>query len=374
MAKRLPASVERAVSVACSAAFLCCACLVVAGCGSVDNTSHSLTSSLKVNPPANPRAITIGYVGVGDVLGERSAQMEANTIRGLRKAGYTVRYFKSLSLNPQPQLEAMNRFVNEGVDVLLIDPQFSNSWTDLLVPITSGGVKAVFVDRKPIGIRPSRYSAYVGANTRQLGTKAAQAVVRALKLGEKEDESFEALSAPRTLVVSSFLGSATDRDALSGWNDVASRFFSSVDQAVLGQDPDESQSAFRTSWEKLASQGRLPHVIFATNTVATQRTLAALKSLQVHVVPSVQEAMEKNAQLDSDGVKGWNVALVSLGQKSWLEKQTQAGVLAYGVSLPDDYSPQLTNIIANLVAGNAVAKDTSVAAHEFSSQVFSSQL
>lgn len=374
MAKRLPASVERAVSIACSAAFLCCACLVVAGCGSVDNTSHSLASSLKVNPPANPRAITIGYVGVGDVLGERSAQMEANTIRGLRKAGYTVRYFKSLSLNPQPQLEAMNRFVNEGVDVLLIDPQFSNSWTDMLVPITSGGVKAVFVDRKPIGIRPSRYSAYVGANNRQLGTRAANAVVRELKLGEYEDESFEALSAPRTLVVSSFLGSTTDRDAFNGWEDVGSRFFASVDQAVVGQDPDEALSAFRDSWEKLAEQGELPHVIFATNTVAAQRTLKALRNVGVSIVGSAREAMKKDSTLSASGERGWNVAIVALGQKSWLEKSTHEGVVAYGVSLPDDYSPELTSILANLMAGNAVAKDTSVAAQEFASQAFSSQL
>lgn len=373
MAQRLPASVERAVSVVCSAALLCSVCLLSAGCGT-SNSYPWLAPTLKVNPPANPRAITIGYVGVGDVLGERSAQMEANTIQGLRKAGYTVRYFKSLSLNPQPQLEAMNRFVNEGVDVLLIDPQFSNSWTDMLVPITSGGVKAVFVDRKPIGISPSRYSAYVGANNRQLGTRAADSVIRELKLGEYEDESFEALSAPRTLVVSSFLGSTTDRDAFNGWEDVGSRFFASVDQAVVGQDPDEALSAFRDSWERLAQQGELPQVIFATNTVAAQRTLKALRNVGVSIVGSAREAMKKDSTLSASGEQGWNVAIVALGQKSWLEKSTRKGVVTYGVSLPDDYSPQLTNIIANLVAGNAVAKDTSVAAHEFSSQAFSSQL
>lgn len=333
---------------------------------------------VSAKPPVSPSSLTVGYVGVGDTEGARAAQMERATINGLRRAGVRVLVFRSLSLNPQPQITAAQQFANRGVNALIVDPQFSNVWGDAFATIRDQGIKVILLDRMPLGIGQSRYDASLGPNYTQLGRQAAQWVLGRLGLWTAQDQTYEYGGTPRSLVVSSLLGSAPDTNAADGWSSQAGWLMDTLDNVVVGEDHDRAVAKLTSSWKSLAKAGTLPNVVFATNQTAAAVTLDALRAQGVRLVTDPAEAMRVDAawtkpRSSSKPATGWAVAVVCLGGNEWISSRVHGKKLAAGIALPGNYADRLVPLLTDLCADRPVAKNAVVPGTLIASPVASSQ-
>ncbi len=326
---------------------------------STDALSLSDAQAATSRPPVSPSSLTVGYVGVGDTEGQRAAQMERATIIGLRAAGVHVKVFRSLSLNPQPQITAAQSFADQGIDALIVDPQFSNVWGDAFATIRDQGIKIILLDRTPLGMAQSRYDAYLGCNYHQLGEQMAQWVLGRLGRWTSQDGTYEDGGVPRSLIVSSLLGSSPDNKAADGWSDKSGWLMQTLDSVAVGEDHEAALRRLSSSWDTLSCDGTLPHVIFATNQTAASVTIDFLTKKKVRLVTDPAEAMRLDA---SRGAKdAWAVAVVCLGGQDWLTEQTGQGGLSAGIAVPTDYSSRLVPLLTRLCTGIPTAKDEVVA-------------
>ena len=363
-ATRVAGSCRCVPRVLTASALVLCLATGLAGCGQA--------SSFRVPAPSPDSAklcggtrkaalcgLTVGYVGVGDTEGERAAQMERATIIGLRTAGVHVKVFRSLSLNPQPQITAAQSFADQGIDALIVDPQFSNVWGDAFATIRDQGIKVILLDRTPLGMAQSRYDAYLGSNYQQLGEQMAQWVLGRLGRWTGQDATFEDGGVPRSLIVSSLLGSSPDNKAADGWADKSGWLMQTLDSVAVGEDHATALRRLSSSWDALSKAKTLPHVIFATNQTAASVTIDLLKNKKARLVTDPARAMRLDA---SRGTKDpWAVAVVCLAGRDWIERQTGQGSLSAGIAIPTDYSSRLVTLLTRLCAGIPTAKDEVVA-------------
>lgn len=347
------------------AALLTTGLCLTSACGSV--SSPKVQSRSQSETKSGPLAgMSIGFVGVGQTEGARAAESERNTVQGLKKTGARVLYYRAQSLNPQPQIDAAQRFANQKVDALVIDPEFSNVWGDAFATMRSQGIRIIILDRKPLSLRVSRYDTFIGANNRLLGSLLAQWTIDSLGISP-DNHSFEDGGVPRAAIVSSLRGSAQDQYATDGWQNAAAGSLDTVISTSVGQDPDDAADKLSQSWTQLAHADRLPHVIFATNTVAADATLRAISQRGGHPVRSPREALFKDAgvQRSSRGVgndgkgtgKGWSVAVVAIGQYSWLKKMVAQGKIAHGQALPVSYASMVENVLVKLEKGDPLPRE-----------------
>lgn len=332
------------------------------GCSStVSSASRSKTlpsssiRSVPSRPPRSPSSLTIGYVGVGDTEGERAEQMERSTIRGLRATGIRVMTFRSLSLNPQPQITAAQAFADKGIDALVVDPQFSNVWGDAFATIRDQGIKVVLLDRLPLGMAQSRYDAYLGSNYSQLGTHMSQWVLGRLGRWTTANQTYEYGGTPRSLIVSSLLGSAPDNQAVDGWTDEAGWKMDTVETVAVGEVRQTAIVRLEAAWNRCALAGTLPHVIFATNQTAASATIDFLARAGVRTVQDPAEAMQADARRRPR--QPWAVAVVALAGRGWISSHERNGKLAAGIAMPTDYSSRLVSLLSKLCADIPTAKD-----------------
>lgn len=373
-ATRVAGSCRCVPRVLTASALVLCLATGLAGCGQA--------SSFRVPAPSPDSAklcggtrkaalcgLTVGYVGVGMTLGSRAAQAERNTVDGLRRAGANVLYFRSQSLNPQPQIEAAQRFANAKADALIVDPQFSNVWGDAFATMRSNGIKIILVDRKPLSLRVSRYDTYVGANYGELARRLARRTMSSFGLSATR-RNFEDGGVPRTAIVSSLLGSAPDVDATQGWTSEVTGVLDTVTTAAVGENPEDAVTRLRDQWNSLAAADRLPHVIFATNTLAATATLSMLRRVGAVCAPTPEQALARDAAVprtargagtDGKGTgRGWNVAVVALGQESWLRDQVFSGTIAFGQALPSDYSKVLVSVLRKVSEDRPLPRDVTI--------------
>ncbi len=329
----------------------------LAGCSASDPAAGVAGAARQATsrPPVSPSSLTVGYVGVGDTEGGRAEQMERATINGLREAGVRVMTFRSLSLNPQPQITAAQSFASKGIDALIVDPQFSNVWGDAFATIRDQGIKVILLDRTPLGMSQSRYDAYLGCNYDQLGRQTAQWVLGRLGRWTTKDQTYEYGGTPRSLIVSSLLGSAPDNKAADGWADQAGWLMETVDTLAVGEDHETAVSRLSSAWNHLRAAGTLPHVIFATNQTAASATLDLLDRKNVRLVADPAQALRLDAGKTS--TDGWAVAVVCLAGHDWISARLADKRLAGGLAVPTDYSDRLVTLLTRLCAGIPVAKD-----------------
>lgn len=341
---------------------------LVSSPASSDSTDSSTSSSLSASstrsssqrhvvsrPPRNPSSLTVGYVGVGDTEGPRAAQMERATIRGLRAAGIRVMTFRSLSLNPQPQITAAQSFANKGIDALIVNPQFSNVWGDAFATIRDMGIKVILLDRTPLGMPQSRYDASLGANYDQLGRQMAQWVLGKLGRWTSNDQPFEYGALPHSLIVSSLLGSAPDTKATTGWENQAGWLMDTIDTVAVGEVHETALSRLADTWEQCEKSGVRPHIIFATNQMAADVTLDFCKKSGIRTVSDPAAAY--HADLTRKDKDPWTVAIVAIGGRGWLTAQSRAGRLAGGISVPTNYAARLIHLLSCVCADIPIAKD-----------------
>lgn len=338
----------------------------VSGCSSAGTGGSSATSmsssgtrTTSSRSPVSPSSLTVGYVGVGDTEGERAAQMERATIIGLRAAGVRVKVFRSLSLNPQPQITAAQSFADQGIDALIVDPQFSNVWGDTFATIRDQGIRIILLDRTPLGMAQSRYDAYLGSNYHQLGEQMAQWVLVRLGRWTSQDGTFEDGGVPRSLIVSSLLGSSPDNKAADGWSDKSGWLMQTLDSVAVGEDHTAALRRLSASWDTLSRGGTLPHVIFATNQTAASVTIDFLRGKKTRLVTDPAEAMRLDASRGAEDP--WAVAVVCFGGRDWITGRTGQGDLSAGIAVPTDYSSRLVALLTRLCAGIPTAKDEVVA-------------
>lgn len=75
------------------------------------------------------------------------------------------------------QIEHINEFINQGVDLLIVSPNEAEPITPVVEKAFEAGIPVIVVDRKTSS---SSYTAYVGANNYQIGKLAGEYVSKML--------------------------------------------------------------------------------------------------------------------------------------------------------------------------------------------------
>lgn len=85
---------------------------------------------------------------------------------------------KSVNDDTQKQIEDIETFIREGVDLLVVSPNEGHALTSVIEKAYNAGIPVILLDRK---IESDKYTAYVGADNYQLGYEAGLYVAGILK-------------------------------------------------------------------------------------------------------------------------------------------------------------------------------------------------
>ena len=80
--------------------------------------------------------------------------------------------------NSEKQIEQINEFLKEGIDLLIVSPNESAPTTPVIKEVFNFGIPVIVIDRK---IETDSYSAFIGGNNYQIGLEAGKYAVKLLK-------------------------------------------------------------------------------------------------------------------------------------------------------------------------------------------------
>lgn len=152
-------------------AFFC----VLTGCSRNKNTAPISTSFSQSDSPmitgtAGSPAITIGFAQVGEESDWRRANSESVRNTFTTKRGYNL-LFEDARNDPNAQLGAVSRFIQQGVDYIVLEPILETGWENVLEDVKSAGIPLILADRRISLEDESLYTAWVGSNPELEGQK-----------------------------------------------------------------------------------------------------------------------------------------------------------------------------------------------------------
>lgn len=306
----------------------------LAGCGS---------SQSAVSEPT-PSNVTVGFVGIGSTQGEWAASSEKKTVAGLRSSGFTVKYFKATSLDPQRQVNAVTNFVKQKVSAIVITPQSTNMWTDTLVAVRHAGIPVILLGQKPVSVKAYLYDSYIGPSGFSVGRKLANWVTDTVKT--MQTDSTDSAGKLKTLYFQSPLVSSFSSDVLHAYKAASTALGGGVTAVVGSWDYQKAAAIVEKTMTTFSTSGSsedFPDIVIAGNSAMSQ----AVK----------QVAKEKGIDLSDVPQKG-SICVLGIGA------ETADDSLASSVTWNGDYAERLGTTITTLVAGASVQKDDAVALTE----------
>lgn len=138
---------------------------VLSGCGS-ENKETVEDSTLP-----NPTAITIGFAQVGEESDWRRANSESIRSTFSADNGYNLIYEDSEN-DPEKQMSAVRKFIQEGVDYIVLEPIVEDGWDNIFEEVKEAGIPLIVADRMVSVSDDSLYSAWVGSDTLLEGERA----------------------------------------------------------------------------------------------------------------------------------------------------------------------------------------------------------
>ncbi|MEM1060847.1 MAG: ABC transporter substrate-binding protein [Planctomycetota bacterium] len=145
-------------SIAFIAITVCC----LAGCGS----EGASTGDSGAGKPV------IAFVQTGADNDWRNAHT-VSVKEAAAASGYDLRFAEGQS-KQENQIKALNSFINQGVDVIVLAPLVETGWDNVLEKAKKRGIPVVILDRQIETDDESLYVTYIGADTYTEGQKAAR--------------------------------------------------------------------------------------------------------------------------------------------------------------------------------------------------------
>ena len=188
--------------------------------------------------------IHVGFAQVGAESGWRLAQTQSMKETFTEANGYLFD-FVDCNNNQKTQLQALEKFIQDGVQYIILDPIVEDGYDDVLKKAQDAGIPVIVVDRN-ISADSSLYACWVGSDFIQEGRDAAEWLVGYLSENGRESENINILTILGSDGASATIGRTDGFEEVAGgqsnWNlmDRQSGDFSkdggyAVMQAYLGK-------------------------------------------------------------------------------------------------------------------------------------------
>lgn len=116
--------------------------------------------------------IKVGFAQTGSESGWRAANTESMKEAFSEANGFEL-IFNAADNKPEAQIAAVNSFINQGVDVIILAAVVTTGWDDVLQDAADAGIPVVLEDRT-IDADESLYAAWYGLDFLEEGVKAGE--------------------------------------------------------------------------------------------------------------------------------------------------------------------------------------------------------
>lgn len=181
-------------------------------CGSSSNTSTAASSVAASSAAASSAAATNGSANIGVCIYQFADNFmtlyRSDLEEYLKDMGYSVTIMDGKN-DQNTQTEQINTFLQQGVDVLVINPVQTTSAQTIVDTVKPSETPIVFINREPDKSVLDSYAdkcCYVGADARQSGTYQGELILRprlrAISTATARSPTLCARATPRTSMLS----------------------------------------------------------------------------------------------------------------------------------------------------------------------------
>lgn len=157
-----------------------------------------------VKDTADSDLIHVGFAQVGAESDWRLAQTASMKQTFTEEAGYKFD-FVDCNGNQQTQIKALESFISDGVDYIVLDPILETGYDDVLKKAKDADIPVIVVDRN-IAADESLYTCWVGSNFVKEGEDAAAWLKEYLAADGRDSETINIVTIQGTIGASAQLG------------------------------------------------------------------------------------------------------------------------------------------------------------------------
>ena len=307
--------------------------LSVAACGSGGSSSGSST--------VDPKDATIGFVAVGPEGGFRSAN-ENDVKSAFKKAGINLKYSPTKNNDQKPQLDAMDSFINDGVDVIILSATEDTGWDSELKKAKEADIPVITLDRNIQVSDPSLVASHIGPSNVWASQQAADYITK----------TFKGKSGASGVVLEGPAGLSVVRDRNTGWNDAIKKWNSDNPDAKINVL--EHQSAnWDTEQGKSVTEGLIDKYGKKLQFIFSQNDEMALGAIQAVKAKGMTSGPGKDVEVVAiDGTKPCLQALID-------------GTLSLDIEYNPIFGQEAVDTVKKLLKGENVQREITI-----DSQVF----
>lgn len=145
------------------------------GCGTehneaVSSLSFSRDNSTMQTVEDDGHTITIGFAQVGEESDWRRTNSDSVRNTFTTDRGYNL-LFEDAQNDPDAQVSAVSRFIQQGVDYIVLEPIVKTGWDKVLGDVQKAGIPVIVADRQLTLEDDSLYTAWVGSDPELEGDK-----------------------------------------------------------------------------------------------------------------------------------------------------------------------------------------------------------
>ena len=308
----------------------------LAACGGGDTASDGGSS----DGAKDPTQATVGFVAVGAEGGFRTAN-ENDIQSAFKKAGITLKYSPTKDNDQKKQLDALDSFINDEVDVILLSATEDTGWDDGIEKAKEAGIPVVTLDRDIKVSDADAITTHIGPSNVWAAEQAADYITKTFK---GKGASGVVLEGPAGLSVV--------RDRNTGWNDKIDEWNKANADSKI--DVLEHQSAnWDTEQGKSVTEGLMDkygdklQFIFSQN---DEMALGAIKGVQAK---GKQPGPGKDVEIVAiDGTKNALQALID-------------GTLSFDIEYNPIFGEKTVEVVKDILAGKSVEKEYTIDSQTF---------
>lgn len=159
-------------------------------------------------------------------------------------------YIKDAKEDNQTQIEQIEAFLQEGIDLLIVSPNESAPITPIVEKVFDSGIPVIVVDRK---IESNKYTAYIGGDNYRIGQEAGKYTVELLK------------GKGKILEISGLEGSSPATERRKGFEDIISNY--PEINIVFSASGEWNEEGAREAMQKVLKTEKDFDLVFAHNDV-----------------------------------------------------------------------------------------------------------
>lgn len=169
-----------------------------------EKTTEKTVKSTTEKNNSSSDLIHVGFAQVGSESDWRLAQTQSMKQTFTEAKGYAFD-FVDCNNDQKTQLNAIQKFIDDGVDYIVLDPIVEEGYDDVLTNAKNANIPVIIVDRN-ISADESLYTCWVGSDFVKEGTSAADWLAEYLESNGRSSETINIVTIQGTLGASAQLG------------------------------------------------------------------------------------------------------------------------------------------------------------------------